>query len=84
MTVVLVFVVLVICWSVFLMLRASVREDGGGEMAGPFTEREVSQARLDLHRLQRDVDLTLARHEQHREAERVKQAIAEALDMEGL
>lgn len=46
----------------------------------PPTEAELLQARLDLHRIDRGVDLTLAKQEQRREAERVKQAIVDALD----
>ena len=45
----------------------------------PPTEAELLQARLDLHRIERGVDIALAKQEQRREAERVKQAIAEAL-----
>lgn len=46
----------------------------------PPTEAELLQARLDLHRIDRGIDLVLAKQEQRREAERTKQAIVDALD----
>jgi hypothetical protein len=46
----------------------------------PPTETELLQARLDIHRVSRGVDASLAGSEAHQEAERTKQAIADALD----
>jgi len=46
----------------------------------PPTEAELLQARLDLLRVRRGVDVALAAHEARREAELTKQAIAEALE----
>jgi hypothetical protein len=46
----------------------------------PPTDAELMQARLDIYRISRCVDVTLAGQEAHREAERTKQAIADALD----
>jgi hypothetical protein len=45
----------------------------------PPTEAELLQARLDLHRVERGVDLSLAKHESRHAAEQTKQAIADAL-----
>jgi hypothetical protein len=49
----------------------------------PPTEEELLQARLDLQRIERDVDVTLAREEARRHGQRTKEAIAEALEGEG-
>jgi hypothetical protein len=46
----------------------------------PPTEAELMQARLDIYRVSRGVDASLAGQEACREAERTKQAIADALD----
>jgi hypothetical protein len=48
----------------------------------PPTEEELLQARLDLHRIERGVDVTLAREEAHRHGQRTKEAISEALEDE--
>ena len=50
------------------------------ESEPPPTEAELLQARLDLHRIERDVDLSLSKQETRMAAERTKQAIAEALE----
>lgn len=44
------------------------------------TEAELLQARLDLLRIERGVDISLAREEARREGLRTKEAIAEALE----
>jgi hypothetical protein len=44
------------------------------------TEAELLQARLDLHHIERAVDLNLAKEEAQRHGQRTKEAIAEALD----
>lgn len=77
---VLVVILLAVCGLVVYLLWASVAPDEGSDLHGPFTTEEELQARLDLHRVQSRLDLTLAKHEQRRETERVKQSIAEALE----
>ena len=61
----------------YLMLASSAT--GVIRPERPPTEEELLQARLDLHRVERGVDLALAKQDQRREAERVKEAIAETL-----
>lgn len=46
----------------------------------PPTEAELLQARLDLLRIERGVDVALAKQDARREAQRTKDAIAEALE----
>lgn len=79
---VLVVILLAVCGLIAYLLWTSVAPDEGSDLHGPFTAEEELQARLDLHRIQRRLDLTLAKHEQRRETERVKQGIAEALDQD--
>ncbi len=45
----------------------------------PPTDEEVLQARLDLHRVQRRLDVRLAQHEQRQAADRLRREIAEVL-----
>ncbi|MGD9735222.1 MAG: hypothetical protein AB7V58_06375 [Solirubrobacterales bacterium] len=71
--------ILVIVGLVGYMVWASVEVDSYPSEPAP-TEEELLQARLDLHRIERGVDLTLAKQEQRREGERTKEAIAEALE----
>lgn len=75
-----VLIILVICGLVAYLLWASCSPDVGADLDEPFSLEEELQARLDLYRIKRGVDVTLAKHEQRREAERVKQAIAKALE----
>lgn len=72
---------LIICGVGGYLLWASSQPDNGGKFTHepPPSEAELLQARLDLHRIERGVDVALAKQEQRREAERVKQAIAKAL-----
>lgn len=81
---ILVILVILVCGFLTYRLWLSSAPEGGGPAAGdgPFTKEEVMQARLDLHRLERRAELTIAKHEQRREAAAVKQAIAEALEDE--
>ena len=46
----------------------------------PPTDAELLQARLDIHRVRRGIDVSLAGQEARREAELTKRAIADALD----
>jgi hypothetical protein len=55
------------------------RSEPPAETDAPPTDTELMQARLDLQRIERGVDLTLAREEARREGQRTKDAIAEAL-----
>ena len=77
----LVFLVLLICGFVAYLLWISSRSEDIATEPPP-TEEELLQARLDLHRIDRGVDLALSKQETRREAERTKLAIAEALDDE--
>lgn len=52
------------------------------ETEPPPTEDELLQARLDLHKIERGVDLALAKQESRMASARTKEAIAEALDNE--
>jgi hypothetical protein len=69
-----------ICGLVFYLLWVSSEPDEGTDRQEPFSDEEIMQARLDLHRIERRVDLMLAKHDQRRHAEATKQAIAEALE----
>ena len=63
-----------------LVYRIWVRSPARPRPSGPPpSDAELLQARLDIYRVQRGVDASLAGHEAHREAELTKQAIAEAL-----
>jgi hypothetical protein len=46
----------------------------------PPTPEELMQIRVDRHRIQRRLDVRLAKQAQQREATRVKEAIAEAME----
>lgn len=67
------------CIGYLVWVSTTPDEIGGKTEEPPPTEAELLQARLDLHRVERGVDLALAKQDQRREAERVKEAIAEAL-----
>jgi len=71
--------VLFVCCLIGYLVWVSSEADGTPSEPPP-TEAELLQARLDLHRIDRGIDLVLARQEQRREAERTKQAIADALE----
>lgn len=76
-----VLVVLIACGIGYLVYASS--QPGWSEPPEPPpTEEELLQARLDLHRIERGVDVTLAREEAHRHGQRTKEAIAEALENE--
>jgi hypothetical protein len=80
MDAVLVVILLAACGLIVYFLWASIAPDEYQDLRGPFSAQEEQQAHLDLHRIQRRLDLALAKHEQRWETERVKQGIAEALD----
>jgi hypothetical protein len=50
------------------------------EREPPPSVEELLQARLDLHQIERGVDLSLSKQEAQMAAERTKQAIADAMD----
>jgi hypothetical protein len=79
---VVVLTVLIACGIGYLVYTSS-QPDWSEPTEPPPTEAELLQARLDLHKVERGTDLALAKQEIRREAERTKQAIAEALDGEG-
>lgn len=69
--------VLVLACLIGYMIWASTEMPPVGP---PPTDAELFQARLDIHRVSRGVDATLAGQEARREADLTKQAIADALD----
>jgi hypothetical protein len=74
-----VLVVVIACAIGYLVYRSS-QPDWVEPKEPPPSEAELLQARLDLHRIERGVDVTLAREEAHRLGEQTKQSIADALD----
>jgi hypothetical protein len=74
-----VLVLLISCGIGYLVYKGS-QPDWVQPSEPPPTEEELLQARLDLHRIERATDVTLAREEAHRHGQRTKEAIAEALE----
>lgn len=70
-------VVLIIVCGIGYMVWAGTEVPPVGP---PPTDAELMQARLDIYRVSRGIDASLAGHEAQREAELTKQAIADALD----
>ncbi len=79
----LVIVLVLICVGlVGYMVRESMKQDGYAAEPPP-TDEELLQARLDLLKIERGIDLTLAKQESRRYAQRTKEAIAEAFKGKG-
>lgn len=75
-----VFLIVVLVLAIGYLVYVSSKPDWSEPIELPPTEEELLQARQDLLRVARGVDLALARQEARRESERVKAAIAEELE----
>lgn len=78
MTALAVLLVLAICAGIAYLMWATVQPDESNDIDGDFSPEEIVRFRLEQHRIQRRLDTRLTRHEQRREAERVKRELAEA------
>lgn len=78
---IIVLVLIIACGIGYLVYRSS-QPDWAEPPEPPPTEAELLQARVDLHRIERGVDIPLAREEAHRNGQRTKDAIADALENE--
>jgi hypothetical protein len=80
MTVLVVFLLLIVCGLVGYLLKQSSESEG----AAPPDPETTMKAALELHRIRRRLEVAELKHVQRREATRLKRELAEILDDKAL